>query len=149
VVNEGTVSPPSEVRERYHLARKQVEGLTVKQRGWRLDVLRVIQSLGKTDLSRLGSGERNLAASKGPRGPSERARASQFTTTDAYIFERELEQLHPDNRNIKANPVNSDTGRGFASNFRNFATGICFCMLTVTPITASGQAAGDCRELLS
>jgi type II restriction enzyme len=41
---------------------------------WRLDVLRVIQSLGK----------------------------AEFTTTDAYIFERELEQLHPGNRNIKA-----------------------------------------------
>jgi hypothetical protein len=48
-----------------------------------LDVLRVIQSLGK----------------------------AEFTTTDAYIFERELEQLHPDNRNIKANPVNNDTGQ--------------------------------------
>ena len=81
VVNEGAISPPSQVRERYQLARKQVEGLTVKQRGWRLDVLRVIQSLGK----------------------------AEFTTTDAYIFERELEQLHPDNsdksragRHIKA-----------------------------------------------
>ena len=74
VVSEGTISQPAEVRERYRLVRKQVEGLTVKQRGWRLDVLRVIQSLGK----------------------------SEFTTTDAYIFERELEQLHPDNRNIKA-----------------------------------------------
>ena len=41
---------------------------------WTLDVLRVIQSLGKIE----------------------------FTTTDAYIFERELEQLHPDNQNIKA-----------------------------------------------
>jgi type II restriction enzyme len=74
VVSEGAISTPVEVRERYQLARKQVEGLTVKQRGWRLDVLRVIQSLGK----------------------------AEFTTTDAYIFERELEQLHPDNRNIKA-----------------------------------------------
>jgi type II restriction enzyme len=74
VVNEGTISPPAQVRERYRLARKQVDGLTVKQRGWRLDVLRVIQSLGK----------------------------AEFTTADAYIFERELEQLHPDNRNIKA-----------------------------------------------
>ena len=74
VVNEGAISPPAMVRQRYQLARKQVEGLTVKQRGWRLDVLRVIQSLGK----------------------------AEFTTTDAYIFERELERLHPDNRNIKA-----------------------------------------------
>jgi hypothetical protein len=92
VVSEGAVSPPAEVRERYRLARKQVEGLTVKQRGWRQDVLRVIQSLGKTE----------------------------FTTTDAYIFERELEQLHPGNRNIKVNPVNKKTGQEFASNFRNF-----------------------------
>ena len=73
-MSEGAISTPVEVRERYQLARKQVEGLTVKQRGWRLDVLRVIQSLGK----------------------------AEFTTTDAYIFEWELEQLHPDNRNIKA-----------------------------------------------
>jgi len=42
--------------------------------GWTLDVLNAIRRLGKTG----------------------------FTTTDAYIFERELEQLHPDNRNIKA-----------------------------------------------
>jgi type II restriction enzyme len=73
VVSEGAISLPAEVRERYHLARKQVEGLTVKQRGWRLDVLRVVQSLGK----------------------------AEFTTTDAYIFERELEQLHPDNRHVR------------------------------------------------
>jgi hypothetical protein len=50
------------------------------------------------DLSRLGNGERNLAESKGPRGPSARARASQFTTADVYAFERELEKLHPDNQ---------------------------------------------------
>ena len=74
VVNEETVSSPAEVRERFSLVRKQVEGLSVKQRGWRLDVLRVIQSLGK----------------------------QEFSTSDAYAFERELEQLHPDNRNIKA-----------------------------------------------
>ena len=33
VVSEGAVLLPAEVREQYHLARKQVEGLTVKQRG--------------------------------------------------------------------------------------------------------------------
>jgi len=68
------IIPPAEVRERFNLVRKQVEGLTVKQRGWRLDVLRVIQSLGR----------------------------KEFSTSDAYGFERELEQLHPGNRNIKA-----------------------------------------------
>ena len=73
MVNEGAISPPAEVRERYHLARKQVEGLTVKQRGWRLDVLRVIQSLGKTE----------------------------FSTSDVYAFEGELAKLHPDNEHVK------------------------------------------------
>jgi len=28
--------------------------------------------------------------------------SDSFTTADAYIFEQELEQLHPDNRNTKA-----------------------------------------------
>jgi len=74
VVNEGAISPPAKVREQYQLVRKQVEGLTVKQRGWRLDVLRVIQSLGQ----------------------------KEFSTSDAYAFERELEQLHPENRNVRA-----------------------------------------------
>jgi type II restriction enzyme len=74
VVSEEAITSATEVRERFSLVRKQVEGLTVKQRGWRLDVLRVIQSLGK----------------------------NEFSTSDAYAFERELEQLHPGNRNIKA-----------------------------------------------
>ncbi|MGB7749287.1 MAG: hypothetical protein WBN75_18595 [Verrucomicrobiia bacterium] len=96
------------------------------QRGWTLDVLNIVRQLvesrrrgheslaGKSeivqslltsaptgDLSCLGSGERNLAESKVLRGPSERARASQFTTTDAYAFTRELEKLHPDNRHVR------------------------------------------------
>ena len=74
VVNEGAISSLAEVRERFSLVRKQVEGLSAKQRGWRLDVLRVIQSLGQ----------------------------KEFSTSEAYAFERELEQLHPGNRNIKA-----------------------------------------------
>jgi len=74
VVNEGAISSPTEVRERFSVVRKQVEGLSAKQRGWRLDVLRVIQSLGQ----------------------------KEFSTSDAYAFEQELEQLHPENRNIKA-----------------------------------------------
>jgi hypothetical protein len=59
---------------------------------------------------------------------------------DAYIFERELEQLHPDNRNIKANPENNNTGQEFASSFRNFATVIYFCTSTAT--------AGACRDFV-
>jgi hypothetical protein len=29
------------------------------------------------------------------------AATGEFTTTDVYAFERELEQLHPDNRHIR------------------------------------------------
>ncbi|MGA2787057.1 MAG: DpnI domain-containing protein [Verrucomicrobiota bacterium] len=74
VINEEAITPPAAVRQQYQLVRKQVEGLTVKQRGWRLDVLRVIQSLGN----------------------------AEFSTSDVYAFERELAQLHPDNDHVKA-----------------------------------------------
>jgi len=30
-----------------------------------------------------------------------RALQTEFTTADAYTFERELEQLHPDNKNVR------------------------------------------------
>lgn len=53
---------------------KPLKEIAVTQRGWTLDVLNAIRRLGKTE----------------------------FTTADAYVFERELGQLHPDNRNIKA-----------------------------------------------
>jgi type II restriction enzyme len=100
VVTESAVLPASEVREKFKRV-KPLKDISVTQRGWTLDVLNAIRRLGKTDLSRLGNGERNLAESKGPRGPSERARASQFTTADAYAFTRELERLHPDNRHVR------------------------------------------------
>jgi type II restriction enzyme len=94
------IVPPEEVREKFKRV-KPLSEISVKQRGWTLDVLNAIRRLGKTDLSRLGNGESNLAESKGPRGPSGRARASQFTTADAYAFTRELEKLHPDNRHVQ------------------------------------------------
>jgi len=100
VVTESRALPDSEVRAQFHRV-KPLSEISVAQRGWTLDVLNAIRRLGKTDLSRLGNGERNLAESKGPRGPSERARASQFTTADAYAFTRELERLHPDNRHVR------------------------------------------------
>jgi hypothetical protein len=61
------------VREKFKRI-KPLKDISVTQRGWTLDVLNVICRLGKTE----------------------------FTTADAYIFERELGQLHPHNRNIKA-----------------------------------------------
>jgi type II restriction enzyme len=72
VVTESSVAPASEVRAQFRRV-KPLSEISVAQRGWTLDVLNAIRRLGKTE----------------------------FTTTDAYIFERELEQLHPDNRHIR------------------------------------------------
>lgn len=73
VVYESAVIPLADVRRKYRKAQKQVDGLTVGQRGWRLDVLRIVQSFGR----------------------------EEFSTADVYAFERELEKLHPDNKHIR------------------------------------------------
>ena len=67
------IVPPEEVREQFKRVKPLGE-IKAKERGWTLDVLNAIRRLGKTE----------------------------FTTTDAYIFERELEQLHPGNEHVKA-----------------------------------------------
>ncbi len=72
LVINGSVMTPSRVREHF----KRLEPLKrfrARKRSWTLDVLRIVQSLGK----------------------------KQFNNDDIYAFERELEQLHPDNRHIK------------------------------------------------
>jgi hypothetical protein len=46
--------------------------LSVKERGWTLDVLRVVQSLGK----------------------------QVFTNYDVYAFAPQLQELHPENRTV-------------------------------------------------
>jgi type II restriction enzyme len=72
VVTESQISPTAEVREQFQRV-KPLKEIGVKERGWTLDVLNAIRRLGKTE----------------------------FTTADAYIFTRELEKLHPDNRHVK------------------------------------------------
>jgi type II restriction enzyme len=66
------IATPEEVREKFKRV-KPLKDIAVTQRGWTLDVLNAIRRLGKTE----------------------------FTTADAYIFERELGQLHPDNKNVR------------------------------------------------
>jgi type II restriction enzyme len=73
VVTEKTIVPPSEVRAQFRKV-KPLKELSVKERGWTLDVLNIVRRLGK----------------------------QEFTNADVYAYERELEALHPDNRNIKA-----------------------------------------------
>jgi type II restriction enzyme len=72
VVMESRAIPEKEVRAQYRHVKPLGE-IDVKQRGWTLDVLNAVRRLGKT----------------------------RFTTSDAYAFAREMEELHPDNRHVK------------------------------------------------
>ena len=75
VVRDRAVIPVEEVRERFRKAFfKPLQGLSVAERGWTLDVLNIVRKLGKTE----------------------------FQNRDIYAFERELESLHPNNRNVRA-----------------------------------------------
>ena len=66
------IVPPAEVRAQFKKV-KPLKEISIKQRGWTLDVLNLVRQLGKTE----------------------------FTNSDAYTFARELEKLHPDNRHIR------------------------------------------------
>jgi type II restriction enzyme len=63
---------PANVRASYERL-KPLREIKAAQRGWTLDVLNVVRSLGKTE----------------------------FTNDDVYAYDRELERLHPDNRNVR------------------------------------------------
>jgi type II restriction enzyme len=66
------IVPPEEVRARY-TRLKPIREIKTAQRGWTLDVLNIVRRLGKPE----------------------------FTNDDVYSHDRELEQLHPDNRHVK------------------------------------------------
>jgi type II restriction enzyme len=66
------ICPPEEVREKFRKI-KPLKEISIKQRGWTLDVLNIIHRLGK----------------------------SEFTNNEIYAFAPELEKLHPDNRHIR------------------------------------------------
>ena len=72
VVIDGEPVMPAKVRQQFERLRPLKE-LSVKERGWTLDVLNAVRRLGKTE----------------------------FKTSDAYTFAHELERLHPDNRHVK------------------------------------------------
>lgn len=72
LVSEGTPTPPNLVRESFRRL-KPLEEIGVKERGWTLDVLRVVRSLGRTE----------------------------FSNRDVYAFASQLEKLHPNNRHVR------------------------------------------------
>lgn len=72
VVSEGTPHTPSEVRASYNRLRP-LEKLQAEKRGWTLDVLQVVQSLGKPE----------------------------FTLADVYSHAVQLAKLHPNNAHVR------------------------------------------------
>jgi type II restriction enzyme len=72
VVTETKITPEKEVREKFKKV-KPLKELSVKERGWTLDLLNGVRSLGK----------------------------KEFTNTDAYTLAGQLEKLHPDNRHVR------------------------------------------------
>jgi len=72
VVTEGSLHTPREVRNSYDRLRP-LEKLQVEKRGWTLDVLQVVQSLGKME----------------------------FTLADVYAHADELAKLHPKNAHVR------------------------------------------------
>ena len=72
IVATGTPLVPEKVRASY--ARlKPLREIKAAKRGWTLDVLNIVRSLGK----------------------------AEFTNDEVYVHDRELERLHPDNRNVR------------------------------------------------
>ena len=72
VVAASEAASPVKVRASYERL-KPLREIKAAQRGWTLDVLNIVRSLGKME----------------------------FTNEEVYVRDRELEQLHPDNRNIR------------------------------------------------
>ena len=73
IIKEQEIVPAAVVRENFKRI-KPLKDFSVKDRGWILDVFNIVQRLGKPE----------------------------FSNADVYAFKRELEALHPDNRNIEA-----------------------------------------------
>jgi len=72
IVTESRVTSKNEVREKFQRI-KPLKEISVKQRGWTLDVLNIVRRLGK----------------------------AEFKNEDVYAFAHELGKLHPDNRHVR------------------------------------------------
>ena len=72
LVADGVPLPPRQVHEKF-LRLKPLEDISPRERGWTLDVLRIVRSLGR----------------------------KEFTNGDVYAFESQLERLHPNNRHVR------------------------------------------------
>jgi type II restriction enzyme len=72
IVADGIQTPPHQVRESFHRL-KPLQEMEPKERGWTLDVLKIVRSLNK----------------------------KEFSNSDVYAFESYLKSLHPDNNTVR------------------------------------------------
>ena len=102
------IVPPEEVREKFQRV-KPLKDISVKQRGWTLDVLNIVRRLTDEKRQRAGALQN---ASRSSRVIGQRASvldcggppplsSAEFTNEDVHAHARELEQLHPDNRHVR------------------------------------------------
>ncbi len=85
------IIPPEKVREKFRRV-KPLKEISVKERGWTLDVLNIVRRISDR------SSEREFAHSK---SQSRLTSAATFATSEVYAFTRELEKLHPENRHVR------------------------------------------------
>lgn len=101
------ITPPEEVREKFGRI-KPLKELSITQRGWTLDVLNIVRRIVESRRRR----EKTLTNPKYGEQPNQEIsqrlltsspteKENTFTNADVYAHERELAQLHPDNRHIK------------------------------------------------
>jgi type II restriction enzyme len=93
---ESRILSPAEVREKFHRV-KPLKEISIKQRGWTLDVLNIVERV----VAERGSVTRSTSSLKEPNCGSQSRAPGEFTNEDIYAHARELEQLHPDNRHIR------------------------------------------------
>lgn len=72
IISSGSIAAKETVRKKFQQV-KPLENLSVKMRGWTLDVLTVLRSIDRRE----------------------------FTLKQAYSFETVLSQMHPDNRHVR------------------------------------------------
>ena len=72
IVRESNIAPVAEVREKFSRV-KPLKDISIKKRGWMLEVLAAVRSLNK----------------------------QQFTNQDLYALESHFRRLHPENRHIR------------------------------------------------
>ena len=90
------IATPSEVLEKFKRV-KPLKELSVMERGWTLDVLNIVRRISEGRVIRVPNISEKSGTQLGTRGTRP---SGEFTNEDVYAFDRELEQLHPDNRHV-------------------------------------------------